>query len=165
MAGPIEAVVIGAGLRGRDTYGAYAIDNPNQLRVVAVAEPHQELRETFASAHGLPLERCFSDWRDLLGRPALSKVAIIATPDHVHTGPALAALERGYDVLLEKPIAPRAVECLRVVEAADAAGRLLQIGHCLRYTAFYAKVHESWPPAASAGSSPSPWPSTWASGT
>ena len=142
MPGPVEAVVIGAGLRGRDTYGAYALENPEQLRVVAVAEPHQELRETFASVHGLPPERCFSDWRELLARPVLAKVAIIATPDHVHRGPALAALERGYDVLLEKPIAPRAVECLRVVEAADAAGQLLQIGHCLRYTAFYTKVHE-----------------------
>jgi hypothetical protein len=39
MPEPVEAVVIGAGLRGRDTYGAYALDNPDQLRVVAVAEP------------------------------------------------------------------------------------------------------------------------------
>ena len=102
----------------------------------------QDLREVFASAHGLPRERCFQDWRDLLGPPALARVAIVATPDHVHTGPALAAIEHGYDVLLEKPIAPRAVDCLRVVEAADAADRLLQFGHCLRYTSFYAKVHE-----------------------
>ena len=142
MAEPIEAVVIGAGLRGRDTYGAYALENPEQLRVVAVAEPDQECREVFASAHGLPRERCFQDWHDLLRRPALARVAIIATPDHLHVGPALAAIERAYDVLLEKPIAPRAADCLRVVEAADAAGCLLQIGHCLRYTAFYARVHE-----------------------
>jgi predicted dehydrogenase len=142
MTEPVEAVVIGAGLRGRDTYGAYALDNPEELRVIAVAEPNLELREVFAEAHRLPRERSFHDWQKLLSRPRLAQVAIIATPDHVHAAPAVAAVEREYDVLLEKPIAPGAVDCLRVVEAADGAGRLLQIGHCLRYTPFYAKVHE-----------------------
>lgn len=142
MDGPIEAVVIGAGLRGRRTYGAYALANPEQLRVVAVAEPNRERRELFAEAHGLPRERCFQDWQDLLACPRLAQVAIVATPDHVHVGPALAAIDRGYDVLLEKPIAPRAMDCLRVVAAADAAGRLLQIGHCLRYAPFYARIRE-----------------------
>jgi predicted dehydrogenase len=69
-------------------------------------------------------------------------VAIIATGDPLHVEPALAALEAGYHVLLEKPIAPTAVECLRVVDAAERSGRILQIGHVLRYTAFYEKVAE-----------------------
>ena len=142
MAGPVEAVIIGAGLRGRDTYGAYALAHPDELRVVAVAEPDRERREVFARAHGLPADRCFGDWRDLLARPALGQVAIIATPDHLHVGPALAAIERGYHLLLEKPIAPTAADCLRIVEAADTAGRMLQVGHVLRYTDFYATVHE-----------------------
>ena len=142
MSEPIEAVVIGAGLRGRDTYGAYALENPEQLRIVAVAEPSRELREVFAEAHGLPPDRCFQDWQALLARPPLARVAIISTPDYVHAAPAVAAVERGYDVLLEKPIAPEPVDCLRVVRAADATGRLLQIGHCLRYSGFYARVHE-----------------------
>lgn len=142
MAEPIEAIVIGAGLRGRDTYGAYALANPEQVRIVAVAEPNQERRELFAKLHALPAERRAEDWQDLLAEPRLAQVAVVATPDHLHVGPALAAIERGYDVLLEKPIAPQAADCLRVVEAADAAGRLLQIGHCLRYSAFYAKVHD-----------------------
>jgi len=142
MPEPVEAVVIGAGLRGRDTYGAYALDNPDQLRVVAVAEPDPELLQVFSEAHRLPPERCFRDWRELLSQPRLAPVAVIATPDHVHAEPAVAAIERGYDVLLEKPIAPGPADCLRVVEAADAAGRLLQIGHCLRYSAFYSRVHE-----------------------
>jgi predicted dehydrogenase len=39
-------------------------------------------------------------------------------------------------------IAPTPAECVRVVDAAEAAGRLLQIGHVLRYTPFYEKIHE-----------------------
>jgi predicted dehydrogenase len=142
MAEPVEAVVIGAGLRGRDTYGAFALANPSLLRIAAVAEPDSERRTAFARAHSLPDERCFDDWRLLLGQPALAPVAIVATPDDAHDQPALAALAAGYDVLLEKPIAPEPVACARVVEAFDAAGRKLQIGHCLRYAPFYATIHE-----------------------
>jgi predicted dehydrogenase len=67
---------------------------------------------------------------------------IIATGDTMHAAPALSALEAGYDVLLEKPIAPTPEECVAVVAAAERAGRLLQIGHVLRYTGFYEKVRE-----------------------
>ncbi|MGQ9571780.1 MAG: Gfo/Idh/MocA family protein [Dehalococcoidia bacterium] len=142
MAEPLEAVVIGAGLRGRDTYGAFALANPTLLRIVAVAEPDDERRAAFAHDHGLPPDRCFPDWRLLLERPALARVAIIATPDNTHAEPALAALAAGYDVLLEKPIAPEPVACLRVVQNFDAAGRLLQIGHCLRYAPFYSTIYD-----------------------
>jgi predicted dehydrogenase len=142
LADPVESVVIGAGLRGRDTYGAFALANPESLRVVAVAEPDGERRDLFARAHRLPAERSFEDWRALLEGPRLAPVAIIATPDHHHVAPALAAFDAGYDVLLEKPIAPDVEGCLRVVDAADRSGRMLQIGHCLRYAPFYARVHE-----------------------
>jgi predicted dehydrogenase len=136
------AVVIGAGNRGRLVYAAWARRHPERLRVVAIAEPDARSRETTARWHELPPERCFADWKDCLERPRLADVAIIATSDTLHVEPALAAVERGYDVLLEKPIAPTPAECVRVVEAAERAGRLLQIGHVLRYTPFYEKVHE-----------------------
>ena len=45
-------------------------------------------------------------------------------------------------MLLEKPIAPDPADCLRVVAAAERARRILQIGHVLRYTEFYARAHE-----------------------
>lgn len=136
------AVVVGAGNRGRLVYAAWARRNPERLRVVAVAEPDAASRETTADWHAIPPERRFHDWQDCLARPRLADVAIIATSDTLHVEPALAAVERGYDVLLEKPIAPTPAGCVRVVEAAERAGRLLQIGHVLRYTPFYEKVHE-----------------------
>ena len=53
-------------------------------------------------------------------------MAIVATGDTEHVAPALCALEQGYHLLLEKPIAPDPLDCIRVVEAAVRAGRLLQ---------------------------------------
>jgi predicted dehydrogenase len=135
------AVVVGAGNRGRLVYAAWAARHPERLRLVAVAEPDEGRREAVAAAAGIPPERRFRDWRECLERPRLADVAIVATSDTLHVEPALAAVERGYHLLLEKPIAPTPAECVRVVEAAERAGRLLQIGHVLRYTPFYEAVH------------------------
>ncbi|MBS1106464.1 MAG: putative oxidoreductase [Deltaproteobacteria bacterium] len=139
---PSTAVVIGAGNRGRLVYAHWAHAHPDRLRVVAVAEPDDVSRSAVATDHGIAPERVFRDWAECLSRPRLADVAIIATTDTLHVEPALAAIARGYDVLLEKPIAPTPAECVRVVEAAEAAGCLLQIGHVLRYTPFYEKIHE-----------------------
>ena len=140
--GAVTAAVIGAGHRGRFAYGGQALAHPERLRIAAVAEPDAARREAMAREHGLRAEALFGDWREMLARPQLAEVAIVATSDTLHVAPALAALARGYHVLLEKPIAPEAADCERVVRAADKAGRMLQIGHVLRYTAFYRRVHE-----------------------
>jgi predicted dehydrogenase len=139
---PLTAVLSGAGNRGRYVYAGWARAHPDRLRVVALAEPNDAARAAVAAEHGIPVGRVFRDWRECLAGPRLAAVAVIATSDTLHVDPALAAFARGYDVLLEKPIAPTPAECVRVVEAAEASGRLLQIGHVLRYTPFYEKVHE-----------------------
>jgi predicted dehydrogenase len=120
---PVEAIVVGAGLRGRYTYGGWARAHPDRLRIVAVAEPDPERRRAMAAEHELPAERVHEDWKSLLAEPRLADAAIIATGDTLHVAPALAALERGYDVLLEKPMAPSPADCLRVVEARGASSR------------------------------------------
>jgi predicted dehydrogenase len=137
----VDAVLIGGGNRGRFTYGGYARAHPERLRIVALAEPVADRRAAVAKEHGLSGDRVVADWRALLDRPALAPVAIVATGDTLHVEPALAALARGYHLLLEKPIAPDPADCVRVVEAAEKAGRMLQIGHVLRYTRFYEQVH------------------------
>jgi predicted dehydrogenase len=136
------AVLVGAGNRGVLVYAAWAQRHPDRLRIVAVAEPDPARRAAVAEAHGIPPEAAFADWRPCLDAPRRADVAIVATSDTLHVEPALAAVARGYDVLLEKPIAPTPAECVRVVAAAEGAGRLLQIGHVLRYTPFYEKVHQ-----------------------
>lgn len=138
----LTAVLIGAGNRGRWVYGRWALAHRERLRIVAVAEPIEEARAAFAAEHAIAPELVFADWSECLAGERLADVAIIATGDTLHTEPALRALALGYEVLLEKPIAPTPAECVRVVEAAEASGRLLQIGHVLRYSRFYEKVHE-----------------------
>lgn len=138
----VDAVLIGAGMRGRYVYGAYARRRPDRLRIVALCEPEPARREALAGELGLAPDRVFADWPALLAQDAIAPVAIVATGDTFHVEPALAAFRAGYHVLLEKPMAPDPVDCVRVVAAAETAGRMLQISHVLRYTPFYNRVHE-----------------------
>ena len=133
-------MLLGAGQRGRYVYGAYASRNPHRLRFVAVAEPDDLRRRVFAEEHAIPPSHRFEDWPEMLdAEPA--RVCVIATPDRHHAAPAIAALGRGLDVLLEKPVAHSLAECSRVLEAARRSSGSLTVGHVLRYTPFFTTLN------------------------
>jgi len=136
----VTLAVAGAGNRGGDVYARYALDHPDQARVVAVADPDPERRRRLAAAHGIPAQDCFEDWRRLLAGPRRADGLIIATPDGEHAAPALAALAQGYDILLEKPIADRPGELLGLVAAAERAAGTVTVAHVLRYAPFFTTV-------------------------
>jgi len=142
MSHPLTAVLIGAGNRGYEAYGPYALAHPYEIRFVAVAEPHDARRARFAEAHDIPPERQFRTWEDILSQGQIADVALICTLDRMHVGPSVAALEAGCDVLLEKPMATTLADCVRLVQTAERTGQLLQICHVLRYTAFFSTLHD-----------------------
>ncbi|MFX1314221.1 MAG: Gfo/Idh/MocA family protein [Promethearchaeota archaeon] len=141
MEKPVTAVLIGAGRRGLLSYGNYALNNREKLKFVAVAEPIQARREKFAKIHGIPSSRRYETWEDLLNESKLADVAFICTQDQMHTDPTLLALEKGYNVLLEKPMAHTLKDCFKIVKKAEETGRILGIGHILRYTPFFSKIN------------------------
>lgn len=142
MPKPIEAVLIGAGNRGYHVYGAYSLRHPDEIRFVAVAEPDEARRARFAQTHNIPPEHQFRTWEDMFAQGQIAEVALVCTLDRMHVGPTVAALEAGYQVLLEKPMATTVEDCVQLVQTAERTGRLLQICHVLRYTAFFSKLHE-----------------------
>lgn len=74
----------------------------------------------------------YADWRDLIADADLDAVDICA-PSDVHAAISLAALAAGKHVLCEKPMALSAADCSRVIDAARNSGRVLMIGHVLRF--------------------------------
>jgi predicted dehydrogenase len=138
---PLTAVLIGAGDRGYAAYGPYALRHPEDLRFVAVAEPLPGRRARFAQAHDIPPERQFTTWEELLAQGQLADAALVTTLDHLHYAPAAAALEGGYDVLLEKPMATTVADCVGLVRIAEVTGRLLMVCHQMRYTPFFRALH------------------------
>ena len=131
-----SVILIGAGNRGR-TYCNFMAHMPEKYKIVGVAEPHDLRREEFAKQHGIPAEACFKSWEDILSLPKMADIAVIATMDDMHYAPAMKAIELGYDILLEKPVAQTAQECADIANAAKKKGVCVLVCHVLRYTQFY----------------------------
>lgn len=138
MPDPIRVAVVGCGSRGR-TYATYALEHPERMRVVALAEPDRRRRGTMAAAHGLSPDDALvaDDWRkwtdaELAGVDAV----IISTLDHLHEEPALHFAARGKHLLLEKPIAPTLEACERIAAAVRDSGVMMAVCHVYRYTPY-----------------------------
>lgn len=131
-----KIILIGAGLRGiRYTDHAALLDGA--FEVVAVAEPIDDRRNYIKNKHSVPEEMCFDTWEPILEKEKFADAVIIATMDRDHIAPTMAAIEKGYDILLEKPIAPTPEECVKISNAANAKGVKVLVCHVLRYTPFF----------------------------
>lgn len=137
----ISVILIGSGNRGLK-YTKAMIHNTDKYQVVAVAEPVKTRREEIQKLLGLADDMCFKSWEEILDRPKLADVAVIATMDDMHYEPAMKAIELGYNLLLEKPVAQTAKECADIALAADKAGVKVLVCHVLRYSPFFRQIKE-----------------------
>lgn len=129
---PKTIAIIGAGGRGR-VFTSIIGDYKHLGRVVAVAEPRDEYRQAVAAAAKIPPAMQFKTWQEFVARPRLCDAAVIATMDRDHKGPAVACLKKGYDLLLEKPLAPTLADCRAIEAAQRKSGRLVSVCHSMRY--------------------------------
>lgn len=135
----MKYILIGAGNRGM-TYGEWAVKHG--IEIVAVAELRPDRLKDAGEKLHVPENMRFSDGKNLLALGKIADAAIIATMDRDHYGHVMAALDCGYDILLEKPISPSAKECLEIEEKANALGRNITVCHVLRYTNFFGTLRD-----------------------
>lgn len=138
----ITAVLLGAGLRGGRVYSAYALAHPEELKIVAVAEPDEEKRVHFAREHRIPEEMQFVSYQELLEREKLADCAMVCTQDKMHYEPVKGAMKKGYHVLCEKPMSYDVEEIMEMGEMPEKYGKVLSICHVLRYSLFFMKIKE-----------------------
>lgn len=138
---PVTAITCGAGNRG-NVYGGYSLKYPDQLDIIGVAEPIAIRNERYAQKHNIKTENRFNTWEDVFKRPKFADAIIITTPDNLHYGPCMKALEMGYDVLLEKPISPSEKECRDILALTKKTGRIVAVCHVLRYAPYFVKLKE-----------------------
>src|SRR4051812_7891453 len=139
-AGPARLAIVGAGQRGADTYGGFALAHPDVVRIVAVAERDARRRAAFAAAHRLPAQAAFADWPALPAGNADAGAPSPPPPARPQAAPAIAAPRAGRPVLLEKPIAPRPEDVEAIADAAARSAGDLTIAHPLRYTPFFGTI-------------------------
>jgi hypothetical protein len=138
---PVTAITLGAGSRG-NVYGNYAVQYPDQLDIVGVAEPIPLRNERYAKKHNIPGANRFVTWEDVFKKQKFADAIIISTPDNLHYGPCIEALKMGYDILLEKPISPSEQECRDILALTKKTGRIVAVCHVLRYAPYFIKLRE-----------------------
>jgi predicted dehydrogenase len=137
----MTAIVAGAGNRG-NTYARYSEKFPDELKILGVAEPVELRNDRFSAKYGIEDKYRFTTWEHIFNVPKFADAVFITTPDHLHHGPAMAALEMGYHLLLEKPIAQSWRECSEILDAAHRNDRIVAVCHVLRYAPYFRKMKE-----------------------
>ena len=138
---PVTVMIIGAGDRGR-CYAQYAEKFPKSMKVVGVADLNPYRREQMAKKHNIPAENQFGDFRDALSKAKFADAVVISTPDNLHYEPCMKALALGYDVLLEKPVAPTEKECRDIMKQAHKYNRIVAVCHVLRYAPYFVAMKQ-----------------------
>lgn len=136
----VTAVLIGAGNRGAKAYATYALQHPDELQFVAIAEPDDGRRMAFQKAHNIPDSACYTSWEEMLTQPKLADAALICTQDQYHFEPSIKAFESGYHILLEKPMSTNPLEVVKLGQYAVKYDRIFNICHVLRYTQFFSTL-------------------------
>jgi len=99
----------------------------------ATAEQKQRAQEQLKGWQGLqaqiPKTRRYTDYREMLDRQKNIDAVVIATPDHTHAHIALAAMDLGKHVYVQKPLAWSVEECRRLAARASATGLQTQMGN------------------------------------
>ena len=138
---PVTAIVLGASGRGK-LYGDYSLEHPEDLQITGIAELVELRRNIYGDKYHVPRENRVATWEEMLSRPKFADAVIIATPDHLHYAPCMKALDLGYDILLEKPIAQTDEECRRLVAYAKEKGKIVGLTHVLRYSPYFGMLKE-----------------------
>lgn len=138
---PITAITCGAGSRG-NVYGDYALAFPDQIKIVGVAESIPIRNERYTKKHDIPEQNRFKTWEDVFKKPKFADVIIITMPDNLHYEPCMQALELGYDVLLEKPMAQTEEQCRNILAMTKKTGRIVAVCHVLRYSPYFIKMRQ-----------------------
>ncbi|XP_078679378.1 putative oxidoreductase YteT [Branchiostoma floridae x Branchiostoma belcheri] len=138
---PVRALIIGAGNRGQ-LYARFSLDNSERFQVAGVADPEPFRRQRLQQEFNIPEENVFTDWQKAAEREKFADCVVIATPDQLHIAPAVAFADRGYHMLLEKPMALTEEDCREVVAACERNNVILSVGFVLRYSPHVRKIKE-----------------------
>src|SRR5438093_8747119 len=136
----LKIAVIGAGRMGQ-LYARIAAESP-LTELSAVCGQSEAPVEAVAARWGVP-GYAGGAYRRMLDEHPEIEAVVVATPEWLHLEPALAAIEAGKHLFLEKPMATTVAEAERIVAAANAAGITLLVCHQLRFDPRYALAKEA----------------------
>jgi scyllo-inositol 2-dehydrogenase (NADP+) len=136
---PIRAAVIGYGLAG-SVFHAPLIASVEGMEVAAIVTGNPERREQATRDH--PSATLYASTDDLWVDAEVYDLAVVATANRAHAPLSVQALERGFAVVVDKPMAATLADAEGMVGAAEASGRLLSVFHNRRWDADFLTVRK-----------------------
>ena len=136
---PDRVAAIGYGNRSRK-YLQYVEEYPDQVQLAAVVDSNPLRLHEAQKKFGLDDQYCFSSIDDFFAQPLPIDGVVIGTPDHLHYGPCMAALDMGYRVLLEKPVSQTLEECEQILLRSEERQIPVTVCYVLRYHPYFKKL-------------------------
>ncbi len=132
-----KLAVLGFGNRG-GIYAQYATKFPDQFELVAAID--NDCGRIGKIRDISPTVPVFYDYHDFLQAKIPCDIVAVCTQDKDHLEHACAMMRAGYHLLLEKPVATTAEDCLEILRTAKECNRTVVVCHVLRYTPFYSTL-------------------------
>jgi predicted dehydrogenase len=148
MEKPVKVALVGLGFMGKTHLGVY--QKLSGVEVAAMCDASRKNLEfakletsgniqTATGAIDLGDVRKYTDYAELLAAGGFDFVDI-CSPTHLHAEQTITALDAGYNVLCEKPMALSVQETERILEKVKRSGKLFSVAQCLRYWPAYSEV-------------------------
>jgi myo-inositol 2-dehydrogenase/D-chiro-inositol 1-dehydrogenase len=137
MMNPVRFALAGFGAWGK--FHAQSIAGNLDAQLVAITAPSEASREEARKLY--PEAQIFADSLEMIAKADFD-IIDIATPSHTHREIALAAMQKGKHVLLEKPMAITLEDCKAIVAGARDHGVHLAVGHELRLSSQWGRIKE-----------------------
>lgn len=139
--GRVTFSVVGLGGRASAYLSALQELYPNEHQVVAVADPDPVKQARARNDYGLQDNQIFDTDLKLMEQPRLSDVAIVATQDKLHLRDIRGLLAKGYDLILEKPVATTLEELQEIAAVSKSfPDQMVAVCHVLRHTVFFGEI-------------------------
>lgn len=135
----ITCVILGFGDRS-SRYAEYAKHHPDELEIVGLIDINPLKRRQGKETYSLREKQIYDSLEDFLQADVSCDVVINGTMDEMHYRTTMPLLEKGYHILLEKPVTANPEELLQIRRTANKKGCKVVVCHVLRYTPFYSKI-------------------------
>ena len=136
----LKIAILGLGDRGMN-YGNL-VQTCTDAEITAVCEKDPERLKLGQERFGLPDSACFQDSAAFLSHRKLADVLFVCTQDRDHYPHTMAALEKDYHVLVEKPVSPDPEHLQEIIQKSLETNKKVLVCHVLRYSQFYRKIKE-----------------------
>lgn len=133
----IRVAIIGQGRSGRDIHGVY-LKTDARFKIMAIVDLLEERRKRAVEEYHCDV---YTDYHDLFKRRDLDLI-VNATYSHMHAPVSLDILKAGYNLLCEKPLAPKVKQVDQLIAAARKSGKVFAIYQQSRFAPYFVQVQK-----------------------